>query len=136
MRTRTRGKLRPVMLGENVENGTVESRVNTVPMQFPVPINQINLDRAADDGPIFDSDGCILEIGSGFAIPEAKLNDFGLLAGCRLKFSAEFTGKPPCLEFKFSWDSGQRDQRPLANVRIGAQRSVTTGEIRHATNES
>ena len=80
-----------------------------MPVQFPVPINQINLDRASDDRSIFDSDGCILEVRSGFAIPEAKLNEFDSLASCRLKFSTEFAGKPARLEFELTRNSGQRD---------------------------
>jgi hypothetical protein len=109
MRTGAREKLRAAVLGEKVEDDTIEGRVDAVPVQFPVPINQINLDRASDDRSIFDSDGRILEIGSGFTIPEAELNDFGSLAGCRLKFPTEFTGKPARLEFELARNSGQRD---------------------------
>src|SRR5438270_11113347 len=109
MRTGAREKLRAALLGKNVEDSTVKGRCDAVPVQFPVPINQINLDRASDDRSIFNSDGRILEVRSGFAIPEAKLNDFGSLADCRLKFSTELTGKPARLEFKLARNSGQRD---------------------------
>jgi len=109
MRTGAREKLRAAALGEKMKDGTIKGRVDPVPVQFPVPINQINLDCASDDRSIFDSDGRILEIGSGFTIPEAKLNDFGSLTGCRLKFSTEFTCKPARLKLELARNSGQRD---------------------------
>ena len=109
MRTGAREELRAAALGEKVKDGTIKSGVDTVAVQFPVPINQINLDRAANDGSIFDSDSCILEIGSGFAIPKAELNDFGSFAGRRLKFSTKLAGKPACLKFKLARNSRQRD---------------------------
>src|SRR5438477_6304147 len=109
MRTGAREELRAAALGEKVKDGTIKSGVDTVAVQFPVPINQINLDRAANDGSIFDSDSCILEIGSGFVIPETELNDFGSLASCGLKFSTQFTGKPARLEFELTRNSGQGD---------------------------
>ena len=80
-----------------------------MPVQLPVPINQIDLDCTADDRPIFNSDGCILKIGSGFAIPEAELNDLGFFACGRLKFSTKLTGKPARLKFELAWNSGQSD---------------------------
>src|SRR5436190_21345742 len=109
MRTGAREKLRAARLSKNVEDSTVKGRCDAVPVQFPVSINQINLDRAPDNRSVFDSNGRVLEVWSGFAIPETKLNDFGSLTGCRLKFSTEFTGKPACLEFDLARNSGQRD---------------------------
>ena len=109
MRTGAREKLRAARLSKNVEDSTIKGRCDAMPVQFPVPINQINLDCASDDRSIFDSDGCVLKVRSGFAIPETKLNDFDSLAGCRLKFSTEFTAKPARLEFELARNSGQRD---------------------------
>src|SRR5438270_12948805 len=75
MRTGAREKFRAALLGKNMEDSTIKGGCEAVAVQFPVPINQINLDRASDDRSIFDLDGCILEVRSGFAIPEAELND-------------------------------------------------------------
>src|SRR5882724_8512103 len=83
-------------------------------VQFPVAIEQIDFDRTAQDWPAGDSNGGILKIGTGLAIPKTELNDLNRFANGRLEFSAKFTGEPPRLQFEL-----------VRNLRCGEQRSFT-----------
>jgi hypothetical protein len=75
-------------------------------MQFPVAIEQIDFDGAAQRGGISDADCCILKIGPGLAIPKTKLDDLDRFSRESSEFSAKFTGEPARLELELIWNLG------------------------------
>ncbi len=84
-------------------------------VRFPIAIEQIDFDRAAQDWPAGESNGGILKIGTGPAIPKTKLNDLNQFSNKRLEFSAKFTSEPARLQFELVRNLGCREQRSFAH---------------------
>jgi hypothetical protein len=118
MRTGAREKFCAAALHENVKNGVIEGRIASVPVQLPVAIDQVNFDRSAHNRSIPDANDSILEIGSCFPVPEAKLDDLDGFPGSCLKLPSELAREPPRLKLKLTGNSGQSDQWAIAHCRL------------------
>src|SRR5207248_9990544 len=81
-------------------------------VQFPIAIEQIDFDRAAQDWPAGEANGGILKIGTGLAIPKTKLNDVNQFSNKRLELSAKFTSERARLQYQL-----------VRNLRCSKQRS-------------
>jgi hypothetical protein len=91
---------------KNMQNGVVERWVGSMAVQFPITIEQIDFDGAVQDRTICDSDGGVLKIGAGLAIPKTELHDLDWFSSEDLEFSAKFTSEPTGLQFELVWNLG------------------------------
>ena len=67
-------------------------------MCFPIAIDNVELDAAADWLAAVYPDRGVAKIGSGLAIPGAKLDDVDLVGGGCDKMFAEISGEPTRLQ--------------------------------------
>src|SRR5947209_9206843 len=102
---------------KNMQSGVIECWVGCMAMQFPVAIEQIDFNGAAQGGAVSDTDDSVLKIGAGLVIPKTKLDDFNRFPGERSEFSAKFTSEPARLQLELIWNLGQQDQLSFANAR-------------------
>jgi hypothetical protein len=91
---------------KNVQRGVIECWVGCMAVQFPVAIEQIDFDGAAQGGAISDADDSVVKIGAGLAIPKTKLDDFDRFSSERSEFSAKFTSEPARLQLELIWNLG------------------------------
>src|SRR5213078_907908 len=76
-----REKLALALFDENMEHRLFKCRISGVTVRFPTAINDIELDAAADWLAAVYPDRSVAKIGSGLAIPGAKLDDVDLVGG-------------------------------------------------------
>src|SRR2546423_1159071 len=91
---------------KDVQNGVIECWVGCMAMQFPVAIEQIDFDGAAQGRAISDADDSVLKIGAGLAIPKTKLDDLNRFSSEGSKFPAKFTSEPARLQLELIWNLG------------------------------
>src|SRR5213596_3615412 len=80
---------RIALFDENVEHRLLKCRIGGVTVRFPTAVNDIDLDAAAVWLAAVYPDCGVAKIGSGLAIPGAKLDDVDLVGGGCDKMFAE-----------------------------------------------
>ena len=103
---------------KDVENRVIERWIGSVAVQLPIAIEQIDFNRAVQDGPTCYPDSSVLKVGACLVIPKTKLYDFDRLADQRLEFATKFTREPTCLQFELVRSFRQREQRSLAHTGV------------------
>ena len=81
-----------------MQHGLLKCRISRVTVRFPTAINDIELDAAADWLTAVYPDRSVAKIGSGLAIPGAKLDDVDLVGGGCDKMFAEISCEPTRLQ--------------------------------------
>ena len=114
--TGAREEFRAAAFEKEVQNRFIERRISGVPVQFPIPVGEIELDSAAHNRAIRHAQRDVVKIRTGFAIPNTELNDLNFVPGERVEFSAEFSCEPAGLQLEFAWLLGDCEQRPLAHA--------------------
>src|SRR5438876_33066 len=123
-------KLAVALLGEHVEHSLFKCRIRRVPVRFPVAIDQIDLDTTANWFTPVDPNRSIAKIGSGFTIPNTKLDNLDLVAGVADKVFPKIPSKPARLQLQFRWNPRRDEQSPLANTTDIAELCVTISNQR------
>src|SRR5438874_11995580 len=85
---------------KNMQSGVIECWVGCMAMQFPVTIEHIDFNGAAQGGAVSDTDDSVLKIGAVLAIPKAKLDDCDRFSSKSSEFSAKFTSEPARLQLE------------------------------------
>jgi hypothetical protein len=85
---------------KNVQHGVVEGAIYRMPMRFPVPIGEVELNAAALHLAI-DANRGVLEIRTSFPVPRAELHDLNLTSADGPKPPAEIARKPAGLQLQF-----------------------------------
>ena len=93
-----REKLAVAFIDKNVKDRFFERGIDGVTMQIPVPIDQIDFDAAAQRFAAIHPNRGVAKIGSGFAVPDAKLDNVDLVAGRADEILPKLAGEPACLE--------------------------------------
>jgi hypothetical protein len=93
-----REKFAVTLFDENAQHCLFKCRIRRVAVRFPVAIDEINFDAAANWFTAIYPNRDIAKIRSSFAIPGAELDDVDLVAGSRDKMFAEIPGEPARLQ--------------------------------------
>jgi len=93
-----REKLAVAFIDKNVKDRFFERGIDGVTMQIPVPIDQIDFDAAAQRFAAIHPNRGVAKIGSGFAVPGAKLDNVDLVAARADEILPKLAGEPACLE--------------------------------------
>src|SRR5207248_3760291 len=98
IRSCAREKFTVALFDEHVQHGLLKCRISRMTVCFPTAINNVELDAAADWLAAVYPDRGVAKIGSGLAIPGAKLDDVDLVgSGCDKMF-AEISCEPARLQ--------------------------------------
>jgi hypothetical protein len=93
-----REKFAVTLFDENVQHCLFKRRIRRVAVRFPVAIDEINFDAAANWFTAIYPNRGIAKIRSSFAVPGAELDDIDLIAGSRNKMFPEIPGEPARLQ--------------------------------------
>ena len=124
VRFRPRKKFTLALIDEHVKHGFIERGIGRVAMQFPIAIDQIDLDRAAHWLVSIDADGSVGEIRASFTIPISELDDVDVVTARRNKTASEITCEPARLKFELAWSAQRKKKRALAHAASGAHFAV------------
>src|SRR5438067_1135522 len=93
-----RKKLAVALFDENMKYCLFKCRISRMTMCFPIAIDNVELDAAADWLAAVYTDRGVAKIGSSLAIPGAKLGDVDLVGGGCDKMFAEISCEPTRLQ--------------------------------------
>jgi hypothetical protein len=127
MRGRAGEKSRRPRLHKDVEERVVKGRVGRMAVRFPVLISEIEIDAAAENLSVIDSDRRVGKIRASLAIPCPELYDFDLLARRAGEHFPEIAREPARLQFQLSKSARLDEKRAFANFLRGAELRVTFG---------
>src|SRR5213078_3072388 len=122
-----REKLALALFDENMEHRLFKCRISGVTVRFPTAINDIELDAAADWLAAVYPDRSVAKIGSGLAIPGAKLDDVDLVGGGCDKMFAEISCEPTRLQLYLAGNSLRWEEGTLTYAFRLAQLSISIG---------
>ena len=94
---------------ENVQNRVFECGIRGVTVRFPIAIDQVEFDTAANRVTAIQANRGFAEIRSRFTIPTAELRHLYIVAGGGLEVSPEIACKPTRLQFELGREAAWRE---------------------------
>ena len=101
-------------------------------VQIPIPVDEIDLDAAAQRFAAIHTNRGIAKIRAGFPVPGAKLDDVDLVAGSTHKIFTKFAGEPARLELEFVRCAQREKKRAFVDTTGNKKFGVAGGAILHA----
>src|SRR2546423_6613322 len=100
-------------------------------MRIPIPIDQIDLEAAAQRFAAIYANRGVTKIGARFPVPGAELDDVYLIAGRADKIFPKFAGEPARLELEFVRHAQRQKKRAFVDTTGNKKLGVAGGTVLH-----